>query len=222
MGKSSQSRIGCSLLRVGAAFVALSVLIRPLAAAPEDEVRATFDSFVAAQNRHDGKAVEGLLLASPNFLWITRGTSVWGVDAAMKRFATLYQGTWRLDPEADSLKVIMLGGGRGPALCPDHVYDRAVRSIRPADPLPDEPSAGKDGDWLENIQHPPDTGTYAVEDQYRRDERSETGRTRKPRGGHRRSALGATPPQDPQHRSKRLTVTWRRRPSSRMSCRSPC
>ena len=111
MGKSSQSRIGCSLLRAGAAFVALSVLIRPLAAAPEDEVRATFDSFVAAQNRHDGKAVEGLLLASPNFLWITRGTPVWGVDAAMKRFATLYQGTWRLDPEADSLKVIMLGDG---------------------------------------------------------------------------------------------------------------
>jgi hypothetical protein len=78
MGKSSQSRIGCSLLRAGAAFVALSVLIRPLAAAPEDEVRATFDSFVAAQNGHDTKAVEGLLLASPNFLWITRGTPVLG------------------------------------------------------------------------------------------------------------------------------------------------
>jgi hypothetical protein len=29
----------------------------------------------------------------------------------MKRFATLYQGTWRLDPEADSLKVIMVGDG---------------------------------------------------------------------------------------------------------------
>jgi hypothetical protein len=111
MGRSSQIRIGYSLLRAGAAFAALSVLIRPLAAAPEDEVRATFDSFVAAQNGHDAKAVEGLLLASPNFLWITRGTPVWGVDAAMKRFATLYQGTWRLDPEADSLKVIMLGGG---------------------------------------------------------------------------------------------------------------
>ncbi len=29
----------------------------------------------------------------------------------MKRFATLYQGTWRLDPEAASLKVMMLGDG---------------------------------------------------------------------------------------------------------------
>ena len=111
MGKSSQYGIGRSLLRAGAALVALSVLIRPLAAAPEDEVRATFDRFVAAQNDHDSKAVEALLLNSPDFLWITRGTPVWGVDPAMKRFATLYQGTWRLDPEAASLKVMMLKDG---------------------------------------------------------------------------------------------------------------
>lgn len=111
MGKSSRSRLGRSLLRTGAAFAALSVLIRPLAAAPDDEVRATFDRFVAAQNQHDAKAVEALLLDSPNFLWITRGTPVWGTDAGMKRFAALYQGTWRLDPEAASLKVMMLEDG---------------------------------------------------------------------------------------------------------------
>ena len=29
----------------------------------------------------------------------------------MKRFATLYQGTWHLEPEVASLKVIMIGGG---------------------------------------------------------------------------------------------------------------
>ena len=111
MGKSSQYRIGRSLLRASATFVALSVLIHPLAAAPEAEVRATFERFVAAQNDHDAKAVEALLLDSPNFLWITRGAPVWGTDAAMKRFATLYRGTWRLDPEAASLKVMMLGDG---------------------------------------------------------------------------------------------------------------
>jgi len=118
MGKSSQHHIGRSLLRAGAAFVALSVLIRPLAAAPEDEVRAAFERFVAAQNEHDAKAVESLLLDSPNFLWITRGTPVWGADAAMKRFATLYQGTWRLDPDAASLKVMMLSWERADRLHP--------------------------------------------------------------------------------------------------------
>ncbi len=110
MGKLSHRWIERSF-RVGAALVALTLLIRPLAAAPEDEVRATFDRFVAAQNGHDAKAVQVLLLDSPDFLWITRGTPVWGVDAAMKRFATLYQGTWHLEPEVASLKVIMIGDG---------------------------------------------------------------------------------------------------------------
>jgi hypothetical protein len=44
-------------------------------------------------------------------LAIRLGTPVWGTDAAMKRFVTLYQGTWRLDPESAGLKIIMLGEG---------------------------------------------------------------------------------------------------------------
>ena len=78
---------------------------------PEDEVRATFERFVAAQNAHDVKAVESLLLNSPDFLWITRGTPVWGPEPALKRFTALYEGTWRLDPETSSLKTTMLGNG---------------------------------------------------------------------------------------------------------------
>src|SRR5258708_22219013 len=79
------------------------------AAAPEDEVRATFERFVAAQNAHDVKVVESLLLKSPDFLWITRGMAVWGSDAALKRFSALYEGTWRLDADASSLRITMLG-----------------------------------------------------------------------------------------------------------------
>jgi hypothetical protein len=50
-----------------------------------------------------------LLLGSPNFLWITRGAPVWGADAALKRFATLYEGTWRLEPDTSGLKIVMIG-----------------------------------------------------------------------------------------------------------------
>lgn len=64
---------------------------------------------MAAQNSHDLKAVEFLLLGSPNFLWITRGTPIWGREAAIKRFATLYEGTWRLDPDISNLKITMIG-----------------------------------------------------------------------------------------------------------------
>ena len=59
----------------------------------EDEVKALFAKFVAAQNAHDLKAVGELLQDSPQFLWITRGIPIWGRDAALKRFDVLYQGT---------------------------------------------------------------------------------------------------------------------------------
>jgi ketosteroid isomerase-like protein len=100
------------ILRRMVSFVVL--LLIPLvtdaaSAAPEDEVRVTFERFVAAQNAHDVKAVGSLLLNSPDFLWITRGTPVWGSGPALKRFTALYEGTWRLDPEASSVKVTMLG-----------------------------------------------------------------------------------------------------------------
>jgi uncharacterized protein (TIGR02246 family) len=80
-------------------------------AGTEDEIKALFAKFVAAQNAHDLKAVGELLQDSPQFLWITRGTPIWGRDAALKRFEALYQGTWSLDPKMDELKVVELQPG---------------------------------------------------------------------------------------------------------------
>ena len=74
-----------------------------------DEVRAAFERFVQVQNAHDGKALEGLLLDSADFLWITRGAAVWGREAALQRFAQNYQGTWKLDPEWNALRVVPIG-----------------------------------------------------------------------------------------------------------------
>ncbi len=79
-------------------LILIAFLCRSAWATPEDEVRAQFDRFVATQNAHDIKAVGELLLDSPNFLWITRGTPIWGREAALKRFEALYQGIWMLDP----------------------------------------------------------------------------------------------------------------------------
>jgi ketosteroid isomerase-like protein len=93
-----------------ATVLLVTLMTKAAVAAPEDEVRSTFDRFVTAQNAHDIKAVESLLLDSPDFLWVTRGAPVWGRDAALKRFVALYDGTWRLDPEPTSLRVIMISG----------------------------------------------------------------------------------------------------------------
>ena len=101
------SRVGIRSL-ASVTLLLVILMIKPVVAAPEDEVRSTFERFVNAQNAHDLKTVESLLFGSPDFLWITRGAPVWGQDAALKRFASLYEGTWRLDPELTSMKVILI------------------------------------------------------------------------------------------------------------------
>lgn len=93
-----------------AAAITLACAIGGARASTDDEVRATFDRFVQVQNAHDTKALEALLVDSPQFLWITRGTVVWGRDAALQRFAKLHEGTWRLDPEPTSVRVIPISG----------------------------------------------------------------------------------------------------------------
>jgi uncharacterized protein (TIGR02246 family) len=91
--------------------LALVLLAGTARAGTEDEVKAWFTKFVAAQNAHDFKAVGELLQDSAHFLWITRGTPAWGRDPALKRFEALYQGTWSLDPKVDELKVTELQPG---------------------------------------------------------------------------------------------------------------
>ena len=90
--------------------VALSCVLLGIAggvqAGTEDEVKALFAKFVAAQNAHNLKAVGETLHDSPQFLWITRGAPIWGREEALKRFEVLYQGTWSLDPKTDELRLI--------------------------------------------------------------------------------------------------------------------
>jgi len=97
---------------LAAALVALAAIamlaMRPVCAAPEDEIKAAFGAFVAAQNTHDLKAVGELLSDSPDFLWIDPGSVVRTRDEALKRFAELFQNKWRVDPAWLTLQVVML------------------------------------------------------------------------------------------------------------------
>jgi ketosteroid isomerase-like protein len=81
---------------------------RSWAAGLQDDVRAVFERFVAAQNAHDATAVEAMLWDSPDFLWITRGSAIWGRAAAMERFRSLYKGTWHLAPDMTQFHAIEL------------------------------------------------------------------------------------------------------------------
>lgn len=93
-----------------ACAVSLAAAIPCLAAKPEEELRSTFSKFIAAQNAHDLKALEPLLLDSPDFLWITRGVPVWGRAEALKKFEILYQGTWHLEPDPEVFRVVQSRG----------------------------------------------------------------------------------------------------------------
>jgi uncharacterized protein (TIGR02246 family) len=129
-------------------------------AGSDNEVRALFDKFVAAQNTHDIKAVSQLLHDSPNFLWITRGTPIWGRDAALKRFEALYQGTWSLESNSDELRITELQ--------PDVVqlYVPLTFMIgppgQPAQPTRFLLNQVVDVRWLEGNEHPSNPRTAAI------------------------------------------------------------
>ena len=126
-------------------------------ALPEDDVRATFDQFVTAQNAHDAAAVRELLLDSPSFLWVTRGAPIWGRDAALKRFEALYQGTWKLSPDTANLKAVMVNDMTA------QIHGPITFNIGPPGPagarctLPDESDAGEDRCGLAHREHSADT-----------------------------------------------------------------
>ena len=87
-----------------AAMLAMS----PACATPRDQIRGAFTKFITAQNAHQLKVVDELLLASSDFLWIAPGQTVRGRDATLVRFGELFQGTWRVEPDWSTFQVLML------------------------------------------------------------------------------------------------------------------
>lgn len=72
----------------------------------EEDVRNVFDRYIAIQNAHDLDSMRGLLLDSPDFLWISRGKPVWGREAALKGFEERYKGTWFIEVDRRELRVV--------------------------------------------------------------------------------------------------------------------
>jgi ketosteroid isomerase-like protein len=107
-----------SLAGLALASVILLAASGAVRSATEDEVRAVFGKFVAAQNAHDLGAVDEILTDTPQFFWITRGAQIWGRDATLKRFGEYYQGTWVLEPKLDEVKITELSPGVAQLVAP--------------------------------------------------------------------------------------------------------
>jgi uncharacterized protein (TIGR02246 family) len=91
------------------ALAAALLLAFPATADQKADIRALYDAFVSAQNRHDIDAVRPLLSDSPDFLWISDGRPVWGREAMLERMADFQSAeVWRVEPEYDDSRVILL------------------------------------------------------------------------------------------------------------------
>jgi uncharacterized protein (TIGR02246 family) len=90
------------------AAVTLLATTRIAAAGIEDEVKAVFQKFIAAQNAHDLSAARELLQDSPQLLWIARGAPIRGRDSVLEGFQKNYEGTWVLEPEFDKTQITVL------------------------------------------------------------------------------------------------------------------
>ena len=92
---------------IGLVF-ALGVALSPGAqAAPGDEALALYRQFAAAQNERNLEKVRALFLPSPDFLWVSDGTSFWGVEAVLKRMSLFQEAeTWRVEPDLAAARAV--------------------------------------------------------------------------------------------------------------------
>jgi SnoaL-like protein len=76
-------------------------------ATPGQQALDLYQRFAAAQNARDVPKVRALFLASPDFLWVSDGQSIWGVDDTLKRMA-LFQDAdiWHVEPNLAKAKAI--------------------------------------------------------------------------------------------------------------------
>lgn len=91
----------------GALLVAL--LAGAATAGPREDVVDLYRKFAAAQNAHDLGAVRALLLDSPDFLWVSDGRPVWGVEATIARMAGFQEAkVWRVEPDLAGSRAVPL------------------------------------------------------------------------------------------------------------------
>ncbi len=92
------------------------VYVEPLDAHTLAEVKTLYGQLVAAENRHDLKAVRPMVWDSPSTLFVAKTKTAaegnwagfWGTDRVTEHFHDLYQGPFRIEPDYSREKVVGL------------------------------------------------------------------------------------------------------------------
>ena len=90
--------------------------IEPLDAATLGGVKSLFKQLIDAENNHDVAKVRPMVWNSPSTLFVAKTATpaegnwagFWGIDVVMQHFHDLYQGTFRMEPDYDKVKVVGL------------------------------------------------------------------------------------------------------------------
>lgn len=98
--------------RTGLALGLASLVGVPVSAAQDDDIRALYLAFAAAQNARDLERVRGLLIDDPHFLWVSDGQSFWGRDIVLARMGRYQQlKIWHVVPDMASARAVTISSG---------------------------------------------------------------------------------------------------------------
>ena len=92
------------------AMIAAFVILTFAAGADQrSEILRLYLEFSSAQNARDLKGVRRLLSDSPDFLWVSDGSPVWGADAMVERMSTFQRSdVWHVTPALSRSRRVML------------------------------------------------------------------------------------------------------------------
>ncbi len=92
------------------AFLAVEAAFAQVDDGFEDEIRAVYGDFVAAQNDRDVERIGAFFIDGPDFLWVSDGQSFWGRDAVLARMSNFQRAEiWRVEPDLDAARIVALG-----------------------------------------------------------------------------------------------------------------
>lgn len=91
-----------------------ALLAGPARAAPEHELLATYQRFLAAQNARDLAAVREVLSDDPRFLWVSDGRAYWGREAMLERMGRFQTAdVWHVTPHLHRAVPVLLNDSTG-------------------------------------------------------------------------------------------------------------
>jgi uncharacterized protein (TIGR02246 family) len=103
-----QTEVSMSKVRVLLVAMLMASPVAANAGTPQEEVRALFERWIAAQNAHDLKGVGDVLSGSPNTVFLNgAGTILWGRDEIVKYFAGVHKANVKMEPDFAGWRIVM-------------------------------------------------------------------------------------------------------------------